>query len=268
MRLDEALVKAGLAESRSKARALVMAGRVTVDGEPAWKPGRAVSPGARLEVKPGPRFVSRGGEKLEGALLRMRLDVSGLVLVDVGASTGGFTDCLLAHGAARVYAVDVGYGLLDARLRDDPRVVVLERVNARYLSREHVPEPVDGATVDVAFISATKILPALAPLVKQGGFALVLVKPQFEAGRGVARKGVVRDPSVHAACIAKVAQAGRELGMGARDLCPSPVLGPAGNVEFFLLLERGAAEVEDLPERIERVVLEGTRLQGADRGQG
>ena len=268
MRLDEALVAARLADSRSKARGLILAGRVRLDGSLADKPGKSVREDARLEVAPGPQFVGRGGEKLEGALSRMNLDVSGLVIIDIGASTGGFTDCLLARGASRVYAVDVGYGLLDARLRDDPRVVVLERVNARYLGSEQVPEGVGGATVDVAFISATKVLPPLAKLIAEGGFALVLVKPQFEAGRGVARKGVVRDSAVHASCIAKVAAAGRELGMGGKDVCPSPILGPAGNVEFFLLLRQGAPEVEDLPERIARAVAEGATLQGAPSGPG
>lgn len=235
-RLDLVLVERGLASSRTLAQRLIQAGRVLVNGQIADKPARLVPAEAQIELQERPRYVSQGGYKLEKALRVFQIDVTGRVCLDVGASTGGFTDCLLQHGAKRVYAVDVGKGQLDWRLRRDPRVVVLEGVNARYLTREQVGEPVDVATVDVSFISVKKILPALTELVKPDGDLVVLVKPQFEAGREhVRRGGVVKDPRVHERVLADVAEfAAKELGLSVQGATHSPLKGPAGNIEFFL----------------------------------
>jgi len=241
-RLDRLLVERGLAESRAQAQRLIMAGAVRVAGMVVDKPGHRVATGAPIEVAARPRFVSRGGEKLEAALRRFGLDVRGWVAADVGASTGGFTDCLLQRGAARVYAIDVGYGQLAWRLRNDPRVVVMERTNARYLER--LPEPVDLVTVDVSFISLRLILPRAVGWLKPKGQVIALIKPQFEAGRReVGKGGVVRDPAVHRAVLERVLTAAADLGLGLRGLMPSPLLGPAGNVEFLAWWELGAEGV-------------------------
>ncbi|MFQ6671809.1 MAG: TlyA family RNA methyltransferase, partial [Candidatus Tectimicrobiota bacterium] len=207
VRLDRLLVERGLAPTRSRAQALVLAGRVVVDGAVVDKAGTAVSPEAEITLLEAPSYVSRGGEKLEAALAAFDPPLEGAVCADLGASTGGFTDCLLQRGAAKVYAVDVGKGLIDAALRADPQVVVLEGVNARYLSGEHIPEALDGATIDVAFISLRLIVPALVPLLKDGGWSLALVKPQFEVGRGeVGKGGVVRDRAAHRRVLLEVAE--------------------------------------------------------------
>ena len=215
-----------------------MAGRVRVDGLAAGKPGTAVAKDARIEVLPGTEHVGRGALKLEGALDAFGVDPAGRVAIDVGASTGGFTEVLLARGARRVYAVDVGRGQLHERLRRDPRVVVRERLNARRLSAADVPEPCGLATVDVSFISVLKILPALRGVLAPGADVLVLVKPQFEVGRGkVGRGGLVKDPALHAEVLATVA--GRASGEHAYSIvggCPSPIAGTEGNREFFLHL--------------------------------
>ena len=233
-RLDLLLVERGLAESREKARALILAGAVLVEGQPVAKAGTLVSGDAAVEVVAGAQYVSRGGEKLAGALAAFRLDVAGLVAIDVGASTGGFTDCLLRNGAARVYAIDVGYGLIDYRLRQDPRVSVLERVNIRYL--ESLPEKGDVATIDVSFISLEKVIPAVTRLLKAGGRIVALVKPQFQAKRReVGKRGVVRDPQVHAAVLGRHVAWGAGQGLRLLGLTTSPLLGPAGNKEFFVL---------------------------------
>jgi 23S rRNA (cytidine1920-2'-O)/16S rRNA (cytidine1409-2'-O)-methyltransferase len=241
-RLDVALVARGLAESREKAQALVMANRVRVDGAPARKPGQPVREDASLEVLAGADRVGRGGLKLEGALDRFAIDPSGRVAVDVGASTGGFTEVLLARGAVRVYAVDVGRGQLHEKLRGDPRVVVLERVNARELSATQVPEPCGIAVVDVSFISVTKILPALRTVLAASADAVVLVKPQFEVGRRqVGRGGLVTDPELHMGALRAVAADAQDTaGFGVRAACPSPITGAEGNREFFLHLVAGA----------------------------
>jgi len=240
-RLDVLLVQRGLAESREKAQALILAGAVTVEGRPAPKPGSLVPLEAAVELSASPQYVSRGGDKLAHALRAFRLDVEGLVAVDVGASTGGFTDCLLQNGAARVYAVDVGHGLLDYRLRQDPRVAVRERVNIRYL--ESLPEMTDLATIDVSFISLEKVIPPLARLLKEEGRVLALIKPQFQARRQeVGKKGVVRDPQVHAAVIGRIVAWASARGLRLLGLTTSPLLGPAGNKEFFVLWQlRGGA---------------------------
>ncbi len=250
-RLDALLVDRGLAESPEKARALVMAGQVTVDERPAPKAGVLVADDAALAVDRGPRYVSRGGEKLEHALAAFGIDVDGLVAADIGASTGGFTDCLLQHGAARVYAIDVGRGQLDYRLRGDPRVVAMEGLNAREL--EALPEPLDVATIDVSFISLRLVLPVVARLLVTAlrpevslkadppkgaiGTIIALFKPQFEAAKSeVPRGGVIRDPQLHSLLIGRFAAWCVTSGFGIRDLVASPILGAEGNREFLFWL--------------------------------
>lgn len=239
LRLDALLHERGLFASREQARAAVLAGTVQVAGRAATKPGVPVARNADVLVHQPPRFVSRGGLKLDHALNVLRIDVRGLVTADIGASTGGFTDCLLQRGAARVYAVDVGYGQLDYRLRMDPRVVVYERTNARYLTR--LPERVALAVMDVSFISLTKVLPAVADLLVPCGEVVALVKPQFESERGeVGRGGIVRDPLVQARVIGRVAAWCSRNGLRVRGLTTSPILGGDGNREFLLALRRDA----------------------------
>lgn len=235
LRLDQAVVELGLAESREKAQRCIRAGDILVNGEPATKPGNSVRPDARIERRAAERFVGRGGEKLEEAFRVFALEVRGLVCLDVGASTGGFTDCLLQHGAARVYAVDVGHGQLDDRLRRRPEVVSREGCNARHLVRADFPEPVRFACADVSFISLTRILPAIRRVVEPGSRVVTLVKPQFEAGREeVGRGGVVRDPDVHRRVLEAIRAFGEgETGLRWDGVCPSPIRGPAGNVEFL-----------------------------------
>lgn len=234
VRLDVMLAERGLAESREKAQALVLAGEVLVDGIPARKPGQPVSAEAEIVVRARPAHVSRGGLKLEAAIGHWHIQVAGRICLDVGASTGGFTDCLLQHGAARVHAVDVGSGQLDWKLRTDPRVILRERLNARYLRYEQIGEPVDLAVCDVSFISVTLILPAIAPLLREAGEMVILVKPQFEVGRDqVGKGGIVRDPQLHRAACERVETAVREMNFQT-DIIPSPILGAEGNREFLL----------------------------------
>lgn len=238
-RLDEAVVGRGLAESRSRARALILAGDVTVNGAVVARAGVGVGADDRVALAEKPRFASRGGEKLAHALGRFGVAVDGVVAADLGASTGGFTDCLLQAGARRIYAVDVGYGQLAERLRLDPRVTVMDRTNARSL--EGLPEPVDLVTIDVSFISLRLVFPVVARLLAAGGVCLPLIKPQFEAGRGsVGKGGVVRDPEVHRRVLAEVLGAAEESGFGVRGVTASPLRGPAGNVEFLADLAQGA----------------------------
>lgn len=240
-RLDVLLVERGLAPGRDRARALVMAREVLVDGAVATRPAAPVALDAAIAVKRPPPYVSRGGEKLAHALARTGVAVAGRRCLDVGASTGGFTDCLLQHGAAAVVAVDVGYGDFAARLRDDPRIELRERTNARDLAA--LDPPVELVVMDVSFISITTVLPAVLRSLRPGGDLLLLVKPQFEAGReAVERGGVVRDPVVHAAAVAKVAIAALGLGLRLRGVVRSPLLGPAGNREFFLWARLPARE--------------------------
>ena len=235
-RLDVALVARGLAPTREKAQALILAGRVEVDGRRAEKAGQSVADDAAIAVAEPPHpYVSRGGVKLAAALDRFALDPSGMTCLDVGASTGGFTDCLLQRGAARVYAVDVGHGQLDAKLRGDPRVLVRERVNARTLSEAEVPELVELAVVDVSFISLRLVLPAVAGRVRPGGAVVALVKPQFEAGRGeVPRGGVVRSEETRRRVVAEVEEAGRSLGLEVLGTVASPIAGARGNAEYLV----------------------------------
>lgn len=234
-RLDLALVARGLAPTREKARALILAGDVRVAGATEMRAGAPVGDEAEIAVAQPARFVSRGGEKLDHALAHFALDVAGLVAVDVGASTGGFTDCLLQRGAARVYAIDVGHGQLDLRLRSDDHVVVMERTHIRDVAS--LPERPAIAVIDASFISLTKVLPHVARIVAPRADIVALVKPQFEAERQeVGRNGVVRDPLIHAAVIGRVAWWCVNHGLRVRGVCVSPLLGPAGNREFFLWL--------------------------------
>lgn len=237
LRLDRLLVARGLAPTRQQAQGFILAGQILVNGQKRDKAGTAVASDADLRLlAPPPPFVSRGGRKLAAALEGFAVDPRDRAAVDVGASTGGFTDCLLQRGARRVYALDTGRGQLHWRLRQDPRVVLREKCNVRYLRPGDLPEPVSLIAVDVSFISVTLLLPALAPLLAaHGGDLIVLVKPQFEAGRGaVGPGGVVRDPALHQAAVARVGQALAALGAQVRGPLPSPILGAAGNQEFLL----------------------------------
>ncbi len=247
-RLDRLLVARGLVESRSVAQRLIRAGEVLVEGQLVDKPGTQVPVEAAIRLKARPRFVSRGGEKLAAALERFAVPVEGRVAADIGASTGGFTDCLLQHGAAKVYAIDVGYGQLAWKLRRDPRVVVMERTNARYLRA--LPEKVGLIVSDLSFISLRLVYATAIDWLEEGGDVVSLIKPQFEAGRReVGKGGVVRDPRVHRRVLEEVAAAMAKLGLGLRGLMASPLLGPAGNVEFlgwWRLGEEAAQEREAL----------------------
>lgn len=233
-RLDRLLVERGLAESREKAQALIMAGEVTVNGQKAAKPGQPVAEDAAVEVLARPPFVSRGGIKLAAALSHFAIDVAGKVCVDVGSSTGGFTDCLLQAGALRVHAVDVGAGQLAWSLRTDPRVRLHEGVNARALTAAEIGEPADFLTCDVSFISVTLVLPAIAGVLHPTGQMVILIKPQFEVGKGqVGKGGIVRQPELHRAACERVTRAVRECGFET-DMIDSPIAGAEGNREFLL----------------------------------
>lgn len=252
-RLDE-LVAERSGISRSQARALIIEGRVRVNGAPATKPGTSIRDGAAIEVERPRPFVSRGGEKLERALSEFGVDVRGMRALDVGASTGGFTDCLLKNGAKHVVAVDVGYGQLDWGLRNDPRVTVMERTNFRTLAGDaFAGEPFEVIVVDASFISLRTIVARAVEFLAPAGRIVALVKPQFEAGRArLGKRGVVRDPEVHRAVLHEIRDAMADLGLTATALTASPLVGPAGNREFLLLLERRGAAVPDA--RIDEVV--------------
>jgi 23S rRNA (cytidine1920-2'-O)/16S rRNA (cytidine1409-2'-O)-methyltransferase len=263
-RLDQALVDRGLCESRAKAQRAIMAGQVRVNGHPAKKASDPVRDGDQVELLAGDKFVSRGGHKLEHALVHFGVEVAGVTALDLGSSTGGFTDCLLQHGATRVFAVDVGTNQLAWKLRNDPRVAVMEQTNARHLTTASFPELTSGPTAqqrrptgespafqpfdlivaDCSFISLRKILPPAAPLLRPGGRFVALVKPQFEAGKEEADRGegVITDPAVHARVLAELEEfvAAQPLGLVWRGVTESPLLGPAGNREFLALLEKTA----------------------------
>jgi 23S rRNA (cytidine1920-2'-O)/16S rRNA (cytidine1409-2'-O)-methyltransferase len=237
VRADELLVQRGLVDSRSRARAIILSGKVRSQTRVIDKAGYLLQPDAELEIVQPPRFVSRGGDKLDHALTAFGLDVTGMVCADFGASTGGFTDVLLQRGARRVFAVDVGYGQLDYRLRTDDRVVVIDRTNVRYL--HELPAPVDLVTVDVSFISLALVLPSAMRVLKPDGSCVALIKPQFEAGKErVGKGGVVRDPSVHRDVIRQVLECAEDIGFTVRGLTTSPITGPAGNVEFLARFDR------------------------------
>jgi 23S rRNA (cytidine1920-2'-O)/16S rRNA (cytidine1409-2'-O)-methyltransferase len=240
VRLDVLLVERGLAESRAKAQALIMAGQVRIADQVALKPATAVDSKAMLTVDTGPRFVSRGGEKLDAALEAFAIDVKGFVCADVGSSTGGFTDCLLQRGAIKVYAIDVGKGILHWKLRNDKRVVVMEETNARYV--DSLPEQIDFATVDASFISLKILLPIIGKWKVES--VIALIKPQFEAGKkDVARgDGVIRDPEIHKSVLIDVLNFAQQEGFSIRGLIKSPLLGPKGNVEFLVWLKQAPVE--------------------------
>ncbi len=255
------LAELGYFETRSAARAAIMAGLVTVNGRRVNKPGAVVDEKAAVAVAETPRYVSRGGLKLEKGLRCFGIDVSGKIAMDVGAATGGFTDCLLQAGARRVYAVDVGYGQLDWRLRNDGRVVCLERTNIRYLDSRRVPEQVEFASVDVSFISLALVLPVLEKLAVPE--AVVLVKPQFEVGKGrVGKKGVVREAPLHLEVLLKVAEAARDSGYAAVGATFSPVTGPEGNIEYLLHLKAAGGQTAAGEAEFRRVVEEAHAALG------
>lgn len=232
LRLDHALVERSLCETRSKAKAMIMAGDVLVNGQKEMRAGRPVAETDEITLKEKPRFVSRGGDKMEGALAAFDIDVAGMIGADFGSSTGGFTDCLLQRGATRVYAIDVGYGILDERIRTDARVVSMERTNARYV--EELPEPIDIVIIDVSFISLNLMFPAAKHVLAPTGLCVPLIKPQFEAGReNLGKRGVVRDPAVHEMVLRRVLGFADDQGFAVRGLIASPLKGPNGNVEFL-----------------------------------
>jgi 23S rRNA (cytidine1920-2'-O)/16S rRNA (cytidine1409-2'-O)-methyltransferase len=240
-RLDQALVERQLCDSREKAKRLILAGQVRVNGHPAKKASDSVKPADEVALDAVEKFVSRGGHKLEHALESFQLNVTGLTAIDVGASTGGFTDCLLQRGAEKVFAVDVGQGQLAWKLRQDPRVVVMEKTNARFLKPEHFPAPADLIVADCSFISLTKILPPAVPLLKPDGKIVALIKPQFEAGKAEVDKGrgVITDAAIHDRVLAELRDfVGAQAGLCWRDVVESPLLGPAGNKEFLALIEK------------------------------
>jgi 23S rRNA (cytidine1920-2'-O)/16S rRNA (cytidine1409-2'-O)-methyltransferase len=239
-RIDKLLVDLGLAESRTKAQAMIMAGVVLVNEQRVDKPSQQFDKNSSIRVKggddPTSRYVGRGGLKLEAALHEFQIDVAGFTCLDVGASTGGFTDCLLQHGAKKVFAVDVGHNQIDWRLRNDPRVEVREGVNARYLQPKDFPHKFDLIVVDVSFISVTKVLPALIPLIRKSGAIITLIKPQFEVGRGeVGSGGIVRDETKRLRAVEEVNEAARVLGLTVVNVIESPIQGAEGNVEFLAL---------------------------------
>ena len=239
-RLDVLLTEQGLQESRQKAQATIMSGLVFVNGQRVDKPGTAVPNGAKIEIRGNTlKYVSRGGLKLEKAMQTFPLTLTGKICADIGASTGGFTDCMLQNGAKKVYAVDVGYGQLDWKLRNDARVVCMERTNARYLTHEEIPEELDFASVDVSFISLKLIFPALYGLLREGGEIACLIKPQFEAGREkVGKKGVVRDPAVHLEVLEHFLIHAKENHFTVLGITYSPIRGPEGNIEYLGFLRK------------------------------
>ena len=242
IRLDQYLCQNGLVQSRERAKALIMSGIVFVNEQKADKAGEMIAPDAKVEVRGHDiGYVSRGGLKLEKAMQVFPMRPDGKVCMDIGASTGGFTDCMLQNGASKVYAVDVGYGQLAWKLREDPRVICMERTNARYLSHEQISDELDFASIDVSFISLKLILPAVAGILKDGGCVASLVKPQFEAGREkVGKKGVVRDPTVHKEVLEHYLEHAQEAGFGVLGLTYSPIRGPEGNIEYLGFLKKGA----------------------------
>ena len=260
IRLDVLVTERGLCESRQKAQATIMAGLVFVDGQRSDKPGTPVAEDASVEVRGHAlRYVSRGGLKLEKAMQTFPITLEGKVCADIGASTGGFTDCMLQNGAAKVYAVDVGYGQLDWKLRQDERVVCMEKTNFRYMTPEDIPDVLDFASVDVSFISLDKILTPAYALLKEQGEMVALIKPQFEAGREkVGKKGVVRDPKVHEEVISRIVRHADEVSFEVLDLSYSPIRGPEGNIEYLIHLRKNPERVvyPDIPAVFEKKIKE------------
>ncbi len=255
LRLDQAVFQLGLAESREKAKALIMAGQVYVNDQKELKGGASVKPDDKIEVRGSLNpFVSRGGLKLQKAAEKFDIDLSGCVCMDIGASTGGFTDCMLAHSAKKVYSIDVGYGQLAWKLRTDERVVNMERTNFRYVTHEQIPEDIDFASVDVSFISLKKIIPVMRELLKSDGQAVCLIKPQFEAGReNIGKKGVVRDPAVHTKVVEDICAFAVENGFIVKNLDFSPIKGPEGNIEYLMHIQKsetGGIECTITPDEL------------------
>ncbi|PLV60375.1 TlyA family RNA methyltransferase [Thermotoga sp. KOL6] len=258
-RLDQIVLEKGLVESREKAKALILAGKVLVNGERVTKASKIFSEDVHVELVEEQKYVSRGGYKLESAFESFKIDVSGKVACDIGASTGGFTDFLLKNGVKKVYAVDVGYGQLHWKLRNDPRVVVMEKVNARYLKKEDLGEAVDLVTCDVSFISIKKILPAIYDILKESGEAILLVKPQFEAPRKFVKKGIVRDPKVHEKVLEDVQKSLMENGFSVKGCCFSKLKGAEGNIEYFFWVRKDG-EQSDID--LQKVVKEAWEFFG------
>ncbi len=256
MRLDQYLVEKGYVSSREKAQAIIMAGLVYVDGKPITKSGTKIKEGQIIEVKEPPKYVSRGGYKLEWAMKRFGLDVKDMTALDVGSSTGGFTQCLLMHGVKKVYAVDVGKGQMDSKLRSDPRVVLYEKTDARELTERHIPEPVDLIVMDVSFISTTKLIPHVIKFLKEGGLLLVLVKPQFEVGPEKVKKGIVREKEDKKRAVLRVAEFLASLGFYMTGVVKSKPKGTKGNEEFFILSGKHLKALENLEEAVEYALKE------------
>jgi len=257
-RLDQHLVDIGLAETRSRAKALILAGDVLVNDQRETRAGHQIQASDIVVLRQKPRFVSRGGEKLDHALEAFGIDVAGLIAADLGASTGGFSDCLLQRDAARVYAVDVGHGQLDLRVRDDERVIVMEKTNARYI--ESLPELVDIVVIDVSFISLSLMFPVVTRILSPGGLCVPLIKPQFEAGREeIGKGGVVRDPRIHRSVLERTCGLATENGLGVLGLAASPLQGPAGNVEFLAHVQLGALD-RDVPALIDAAMAEAALI--------
>lgn len=268
-RLDVLLVQQGMASSRELAKAYIMAGNVYVDGMKEDKAGTKVAVNAAIEVKGNQmKYVSRGGYKLEKAMQAFDISLDGKICLDIGASTGGFTDCMLQNGAAKVYAIDVGYGQFAWKLRQDERVVCLEKTNVRYVTQEQVPDAGDFASIDVSFISLTKVLPAVLGVLGVKGQLVCLIKPQFEAGREkVGKKGVVRDIAVHKEVIEKIAAYAEEQGLGILGLSFSPIKGPEGNIEYLIYLDKSRAGMtaEEVRKKLEEVVEESHAVLSAEK---
>ena len=268
-RLDVLLVQLGLANSRELAKAYIMAGNVYVDGQKEDKAGTKVAVNADIEVKGSQmKYVSRGGYKLEKAINEFGVQLEGKICLDIGASTGGFTDCMLQNGASKVYAIDVGYGQFAWKLRQDERVVCLEKTNVRYVTHEQVPDEGDFASIDVSFISLTKVLPAVLGVLGPAGQLVCLIKPQFEAGREkVGKKGVVRDINVHREVIEMIVNYVRAQNLGILALDFSPIKGPEGNIEYLIYLDKSQAgmTVEEVENRLEEVVAESHKILSAEK---
>ncbi|MDD2372480.1 MAG: TlyA family RNA methyltransferase [Syntrophomonadaceae bacterium] len=267
-RLDNLMMARGMAPSREKARAIILAGEVKVNGLRVDKPGTSFNEEVDIVVEnSGPRYVSRGGLKLEKAIQEFNIDFTGAVVLDVGASTGGYTDCALQHGAARVFALDVGYGQLDWKLRNDPQVVCLERINIRYFQPEQLGQQVDIITIDVSFISTTLVFPVIKDMLKSDGQIISLIKPQFEAGRNkVGKKGVVRDPEVHREVLINCIASAAKVGLFCTGITYSPITGPQGNIEFFIRLNQEQLSPELEIEKTVALVVNEAHQQLGGKG--
>lgn len=255
-RLDSEIFRRGLAASREKAKAIVLAGEVRVNGVKVDKPGTSVDENAEIQINEAPRYVSRGGYKLEQAIKDFDLDFKDKIVMDVGASTGGYTDCALQNGAAKVIAIDVGYGQLDWKLRSDERVINRERTNIRYFTLESENDKVDIVTIDVSFISTAKVFPVVAGFIKEDGVIISLIKPQFEAGRDkVGKKGVVKNADVHREVLLASIENANKVGLQCVNITYSPITGPQGNMEYFICLRKNVEPIQDIIKQVDEVVI-------------